>query len=201
MYISSIHWLLTKLKFFQWWSYLLLIQNCFLHLILSLSLCHSSQVQLYTFSRWLQVYCRCTVFRLFPIPPLPPPPKTPLDLAIILHKFKKFLNLFLCWDFVFVLKHVNFLSHNITHWAYFFCKWDGPLIIFSFLLGPCLGESRWIRASITPPPPLPWSVIMDQSNSRNLKKDLEVSSAWTYGWRLNLWNHNLMKRNGWCTSC
>lgn len=200
MYISSIHWLLTKLKFFQWWSYLLLIQNVSFPWS---SPCHYATHHKFNYILFQGDSKRIVdalSFDSFPSSS-PPPKKTPLDLAIILHKFKKFLNLFLCWDFVFVLKHVNFLSHNITHWAYFFCKWDGPLIIFSFLLGPCLGESRWIRASITPPPPLPWSVIMDQSNSRNLKKDLEVSGAWTYGWRLNLWNHNLMKRNGWCTSC
>ena len=41
------------------------------------------------------------------------------DLAYILDEFKTVLNSFLCWDFVFVPRHVYYLAHNIR-WPFFF---------------------------------------------------------------------------------
>ena len=74
------------------------------------------------------------------------------DLAYILDEFKSVLNSFLCWDSVFVPRHVYYLAHNIR-WAIFFFKWGGPLAISSPLLGPSLGGSRWASTSSTPNPP------------------------------------------------
>ena len=52
-----------------------------------------------------------------------------LDYCVKDSKFA--VNSFLCWDFSFVLLLVNFVAHNLAHWAAF-CNLDG---LFAPLLG------------------------------------------------------------------
>ena len=81
------------------------------------------------------------------------------DLAYILDEFKTVLNSFLCWDFVFVPRHVYYLAHNIR-WPFFFLSGVAPLPSLLPSWVHLLEDQDWpVPLLPSPPPPPPLSPL------------------------------------------